>query len=1193
MATQTMLAGGQRTRLACALSDVLKPSLILLALYIPCSYATDECGTGTTVICNNSGTPASNLNPYSSGVSYITRGINLTLAAGANMNVSALQRQNFAATLGNVITAVGPYGNVVLTVQPGASVTTVGSGISGATSDGSVTITNGGDITVNGALGLSGHGVSLQAFGNASVVNTGTVNVTGTLAGANGIQIQSTNAGILTIDNSGTITSAGANGVNATVNSGGAINFVQTQTGTITGGGNSGYGVGLTGGTVGATATVTGQNSGSIQGTSAGVQFVRTTGNFTNTGIIRSLGSTQTTGGIVLGTGTQMSITNEATGTITGINGLLAFAGNTGTTFTNRGTLTGTGGTAILLNGAAIANTTLIFDTGSNVTGNIQGNSLANGNNRFILEGSGNYGGNVAGMSTVSMTGTDWLLSGNIAPIDDVAGAAHVQTGRLTVTGSLSTSGSAANTLIDAGAALQIGNGGAVGEVTGSIVDNGTLSFNRSNALPYSGIISGTGSVSQLGTGTTIFTADQTYTGGTLIAAGTLQLGNGGTGGGIVGDVTNNSVLSINRSDTVTLPGLISGTGRLLQAGSGTTVLTADNTYAGGTMITNGTLQLGNGGTHGGIVGNVADNGTLVFNRADDIIFSDAISGTGGVNQLGPGTLRVNGDQTYTGPTQVLAGMLALAGSLQSTVTVSPGATLSGTGVVNGDVINQGRLWPGTAIAGATDYGSLTVRGNYVGQNGVLELNTFLGTDGSPSNRLVIDGGTGSGNTSIIVHNTATAGAATTADGILLVSAINGATTTGDAFNLAGELRSGALDYRLFRGSKDGGLPDNWYLRNEFIVPPDPDKPGEPGEPPVPPNPDDPTLPSDPPPDELDPGQYPTIGPELATYGVIQPLARELAQRTLSTLHDRNGDSALMASSQAAIDNGPSSWARVFAATVDQSYKAFAAPQSKGNLAGFQIGGDMWQGQWAPGHTDRFGGYLAYANASVDVSGLVTNASATSYDRERTGTVGLHATSAGAYWTHYGPTGWYLDGVLQASSFGGTANTAYSRLIPKGTGFLASLEFGYPMEIASMGKNFVLEPQLQAIRQYVNFSARNDGLGMVTVGSTYGSTGRIGLRGKWELTGHNGELWMPYLTVDVIRDWGARSSTVFADGNSEGSVVPLQPQASRGSLTGGVTVQWSQKLMAYAAAGYEHELGSGQNSKRQGFDANIGLRYMW
>ena len=61
----------------------------------------------------------------------------------------------------------------------------------------------------------------------------------------------------------------------------------------------------------------------------------------------------------------------------------------------------------------------------------------------------------------------------------------------------------------------------------------------------------------------------------------------------------------------MTYGGVVSGTGSLTQAGSGTLILTGANTYSGGTTISAGTLQIGNGGTTGSIAGNVADNGVL------------------------------------------------------------------------------------------------------------------------------------------------------------------------------------------------------------------------------------------------------------------------------------------------------------------------------------------------------------------------------------------------------------------------------------------------------------------------------------------------------------------------------------------------------------------------------------------------------
>ena len=73
---------------------------------------------------------------------------------------------------------------------------------------------------------------------------------------------------------------------------------------------------------------------------------------------------------------------------------------------------------------------------------------------------------------------------------------------------------------------------------------------------------------------------------------------------------------------------------------------------------------------------------------------------------------------------------------------------------------------------------------NYAGLGGTLGLNTYLGSDGSPSDRLVISGGSATGNTIVHVTNAGGPGAETTGNGIQVVSAINGATT------LAGRLRA-------------------------------------------------------------------------------------------------------------------------------------------------------------------------------------------------------------------------------------------------------------------------------------------------------------------------------------------------------------------------------------------------------------------
>ena len=116
------------------------------------------------------------------------------------------------------------------------------------------------------------------------------------------------------------------------------------------------------------------------------------------------------------------------------------------------------------------------------------------------------------------------------------------------------------------------------------------------------------------------------YSAGTTITAGTLQLGTGGTSGGIVGDVVNNGALAFNRSDAVTFAGMISGSGAVSQIGAGTTTLTGTNIYTGGTTITSGTLT-GSASSFGS--GAILNNAALVIDQPADAALANAINGTG------------------------------------------------------------------------------------------------------------------------------------------------------------------------------------------------------------------------------------------------------------------------------------------------------------------------------------------------------------------------------------------------------------------------------------------------------------------------------------------------------------------------------------------------------------------------------------
>ena len=286
---------------------------------------------------------------------------------------------------------------------------------------------------------------------------------------------------------------------------------------------------------------------------------------------------------------------------------------------------------------------------------------------------------------------------------------------------------------------------------------------------------------------------------------------------------------------------------------------------------------------------------------------------------------------------------------------------------------------------------------------------------------------------------------------------------------------------------------------------------------------------------------------------------------------------------------GPSIWGRVIGQQIDNRYRAFADPRASGQLLGFQSGIDLLRGEWLPGHRDAAGIYFAYANANVDVTGRVTNEAATNYVLRRTGGLNLDAQSGAAYWTHYGPGGWYLDAVAQATRYQGSASTQFAGLATTGFGFVSSLETGHPIYLPMFGPGFVLEPQAQIVWQRVSFDDANDGLGQVWLGTTSGASGRIGLRGKWTIVSDSGQVWQPYVRANLWRDWAARSTAIY----SGVDLVPLLQQANRLQLGGGVSVQMNANVSLYANADYQLSVGDTDGGRRNGIRGAAGVRYTW
>ena len=299
-------------------------------------------------------------------------------------------------------------------------------------------------------------------------------------------------------------------------------------------------------------------NAGTISAGTFGVLSVGDGNSIINSGIIA--GGTATTVGssaVAFGlmNGDNGSLINFADGVIDGSRALSAVFSNIGTLhIENYGHIIG----SVYSSGTA---DTLLIGDGGVVDGAITHNGLVT----FSSSRPSTYSGLLGGLGRVELAGS----------------------GKLILTGANTIAG---GTTISPISTLQIGDGRNSGYIAGQILNAGVLAFNRADVLGFDGSVSGSGEVRQIGAGRTILTGANTYSGGTTISAGILQLGNGDTAGSIIGNVVNNGTLAFDRSDTVTFGGVISGAGGVKHIGGGTTVLTGTSTYTGGTTISQGTL---------------------------------------------------------------------------------------------------------------------------------------------------------------------------------------------------------------------------------------------------------------------------------------------------------------------------------------------------------------------------------------------------------------------------------------------------------------------------------------------------------------------------------------------------------------------------------------------------------------------------
>ncbi|PMQ04767.1 Outer membrane protein IcsA autotransporter [Dyella sp. AD56] len=495
--------------------------------------------------------------------------------------------------------------------------------------------------------------------------------------------------------------------------------------------------------------------------------------------------------------------------------------------------------------------------------------------------------------------------------------------------------------------------------------------------------------------------------------------------------------------------------------------------------------------------------------------------------------------------------------------------------------------------------------GSYVGAGGTLGIHTFLGDDSSPTDRLVINGGTATGHGLIAVTNTGGPGALTSGNGIPVVEVLAGGTTDPGVFSLNGPVVAGPYEYTLQRGGITAGTEEYWFLRStkdcgtvgshpDCPAPPPVPQPPAPPTPPQPPAPDPsnppapPSIPGPVDPEVEAPEGVPNYRPEVSLYTALPGMALRYGWATLDNLHERLGEEEQLRNRSDLRDDNylNALWVRVIG--EDGNVRGASqgiyngSPQYDYNIQAFQAGMDVFAEEHEDQQRDHAGFYLGTGRIRSDV---------TDDEGADAGRDVVKGQSLGLYWTHFWSGGQYLDAVWQGSwSKWSALSNEGLELHRSGFGWAGSLEGGYPFHDDTQ----VWEPQAQVIYQKVNNGQSSDAAATVDFSNITSLVGRVGLRwaNTWTLepTPENiSRLFTGWLRFNLWKEFKGQPTTSFS---SEDGFVPFDGsiKGSWWQLNGGMTWQLDKNTSFYANVGYQKGFDS------RGFhawDGKVGFRWNW
>ena len=432
---------------------------------------------------------------------------------------------------------------------------------------------------------------------------------------------------------------------------------------------------------------------------------------------------------------------------------------------------------------------------------------------------------------------------------------------------------------------------------------------------------------------------------------------------------------------------------------------------------------------------------------------------------------------------------------------------------------------------------TLTVNGDYTGNNGVLNIKTVLEGDNSITDKLHVMGST-YGETLVNVEKAGGNGAATN-EGIKIIE-IEG--NSSGNFNLAAPVQAGIYEYNLYKGGVSTPNDGDWYLRSYlYTEPKEPEKPGEVQEPekvtpPV--NSQDPVI---------------TYRPGVSNYISGQKANAEQGMLQLSTYHQRMGRQ------EKEYTEDKQMWIRAYGSNQHNDGKnRFDYEQT---ITGVQFGMDLYDSVNSAGTIDNAGFILDYSYANTRFFDDLRS-------EKNTGRMHAQSAAAGGYYTKTASNSAYLDVVGLVSILNNNFKDSYGdKSTQEGWRTGISAEAGLPFVNES---GWGIEPQIQLMYQYTHYSSFNDSYSHIDGYNTDMIRGRGGLRVFKDMSSNGSQV---YGVANIVHDF-----TDFKDLKIDGTSIGEDYDKSYGEAGLGFNLKTTEKTSIYGDARYQKSFGGNMDN---------------